>query len=112
MLGDAADARTLAEELVQAAEEGSTRPWLLELDFEPLHPDYWRQQRLHELLLAELGRRANVVATAERRVRADLALDSEVVGAMANLRAQRSVWALTALLGAATTALGAYQIWG
>lgn len=112
LLGDAADARTLAEELAHAADDGSTRPWRLELDFEPLRADYWRQRHLHELFLAEIARRANVVGAAERRVRADLALDSEVVGAMANLRAQRSVWALTGLVGAATTALAAYQIWG
>lgn len=112
LLGDAGDARTLAEELARATDESSTRPWRLELDFEPLRADYWRHGRLHQLLLGEIGRRADVVAAAERRVRADLALDSEVVGAMANLRAQRSVWALTAFVGAATIALAAYQIWG
>jgi len=112
LLGDAADARTLAEELAHAAGDGSTRPWRLDLDFKPLRADHWPQGRLQELVLNEIGRRADVVAAVERRVRADLALDSEVVGATANLQAQRWVWALTALLGAVTIALAAYQIWG
>lgn len=112
LLGDAADARTLAEELTRAVDEGSTQPWCVELDFAPLQPDYWKDGRLHELLLREIGGGAKVVVAAERQVRADLELDSQVGSAMANLQSQRWARALTALLGVATIGLGAYQIWG
>jgi hypothetical protein len=112
LLRDAADARTLAEDLTSTADEASDRVWWFQLDFEPTQPDYWREAHLHELLLGEIRRRARAVATSERRVRDDLAVESEVVGAMANLRAQRSVALLTTVIGGVSTALLAYQIWG
>lgn len=112
LLGDAADARTLAEELVRAATRDGTAAWRLEVDFEAAQPDYWRQSHLHDVLLSEIRRRARFVAASERRVRNDLAVDSQVVGAIASLRVQRLVGVMTVVIGLVSVALVAYQIWG
>lgn len=110
LLGDAADARTLAEELAGLAAHDDAWRWPDAVTFEPVRNDLWPYASMTELIRSEITRQAKVVSASERRLRADLVADTDAVGAIANLRAQRMVAVMTTLIGLVSAGLVVYQI--
>jgi Tn3 transposase DDE domain len=114
LLGRAADARTIAHELDEAADaQRSSFTRLREVAFTPVCEQLWQEPDLDRTLLNSLRTEGRAVRRTEEQVRQNLTVDSGALSAAANLRLQRSVSRLTWVLiviGIVTIALLTYQI--
>jgi hypothetical protein len=111
-LADAADARSLSEELSTASEDRASAHWNVMIDFKPEDPGRWRADSLVETIFLSLRDEADALKRTEARVRTDLTVDSSVLAAAASLRLQRTLALLTVLIGILSTSLVTYQVLG